>query len=810
MVMNVYWTIHLKVVCYFKQNGMKKILFTLICCCSFLLSDAQITLIDPTAGGGFESGTFFGANGWTLVGFGPNRWAIGNGIVNTGLRSAYIGNASTFVGTATPAINHFYSSAPINIPATASNILLSFRYAQPVVDFGNDSFIVSIGFASDPTPVSGSTIQPMYNRVYTNTAAAYPGFVEVGPIDLSVYNGTSIRVVFTHVNNGSGAQGIPAVDSISLTYCNIAGVTGTNMVCPTDTVQFACSASGGTWSSSNTAVATVDATSGIVTGVATGTASISYILGGCFSVRNVTVNPQPSAIFGDISLCLGDTATLYDTTVGGVWSSSDAATVPVSSTGFITGSTVGTATISYRMPAACWSLAEVTVNPFPTAFNVTGGGVACASGAGVPVGVDSSELGVDYSISDGTSVVATSSGTGFPFDISSISTAGSYTVSAANATSGCTSDMTGSVTVTIGPAVVPAVTITPPITLVCTGGSGTYTANPVNEGPTPSYQWYVNGTATGTGTSYSYAPVAGDVVSVTLYPGGICVSPDSATGNHTPIITAYTAPSVTSAVSPGNPSCTGAVVTMSAVPMFGGSAPTYIWTKNGINVATGPTYSFLPTGGDVVYCTMTSNYSCRTIDTAVSPNTLMVTEAGSAAPDVTVSAFPTGSISLGDIVSFTATVTGGAPSVSYQWILNGVAIPGATAATHSDTTFTDGDIVTCEVTNMDACAKSTLKSVLLPVPATGVNGIVKPTSLFSLAPNPNRGDFTVTGNAATTLPLTLTVTNMVGQTVYTQTIAPQAGAINQRISIGNMPVGMYLLSIKSDSVNELHRFVLTN
>ena len=61
------------------------------------------------------------------------------------------------------------------------------------------------------------------------------------------------------------------------------------------------------WTSDNTSVATVDASSGTVTGVAAGTANISYtvIIGGCNVVsetKQVTVNPAPAYI------CTGGTA----------------------------------------------------------------------------------------------------------------------------------------------------------------------------------------------------------------------------------------------------------------------------------------------------------------------------------------------------------------------------------------------------------------------------------------------------------------------------------------------------------------------
>jgi hypothetical protein len=62
----------------------------------------------------------------------------------------------------------------------------------------------------------------------------------------------------------------------------------------------------------------------------------------------------------------------------------------------------------------------------PIAYNVTGGGSYCEGGSGVPVGLDGSQLGVNYAIVPGTLVVA---GTGNPITFGD-QLAGSYTVTA--------------------------------------------------------------------------------------------------------------------------------------------------------------------------------------------------------------------------------------------------------------------------------------------------------------------------------------------------------------------------------------------
>lgn len=87
----------------------------------------------------------------------------------------------------------------------------------------------------------------------------------------------------------------------------------------------------------------------------------------------------------------------------------------------------------------------------PTAFNVTGGGTYCSGGSGVSIGLDGSVSGVNYQLVRGgnTNVGSPVAGTGSSISFGNQTVAGNYTVTATNATTLCTANMTGSVTVTI-------------------------------------------------------------------------------------------------------------------------------------------------------------------------------------------------------------------------------------------------------------------------------------------------------------------------------------------------------------------------
>lgn len=96
----------------------------------------------------------------------------------------------------------------------------------------------------------------------------------------------------------------------------------------------------------------------------------------------------------------------------------------------------------------------IIVTAIPTAFNVTGGGDYCPSGAAIAIGLDGSEIGVNYHLTLNAGTVETVAGTGAAIAFTAVTTTSSsgdvYTVvaeAAANAT--CTENMTGSATVTL-------------------------------------------------------------------------------------------------------------------------------------------------------------------------------------------------------------------------------------------------------------------------------------------------------------------------------------------------------------------------
>ncbi len=156
-------------------------------------------------------------------------------------------------------------------------------------------------------------------------------------------------------------------------------ITGNAPMCEADIMTtLNGSSGGGTWTSSNPSVGTVDASTGYVTGISAGNTNITYTLAtiyGCqaYSFVVVTVNPLPASITGTLGICNGSTTTLSDATGSGSWSSVSTGVATIdASTGVVTSVSVGTSTINYTLATGCLAFTEVTVNVMPTGGTISG------------------------------------------------------------------------------------------------------------------------------------------------------------------------------------------------------------------------------------------------------------------------------------------------------------------------------------------------------------------------------------------------------------------------------------------------------
>ncbi len=155
-------------------------------------------------------------------------------------------------------------------------------------------------------------------------------------------------------------------------------ITGDSIICSGSATTLSDATSGGSWSSTNSTIATVIAGSGLVTGVSSGIDTIIYTLpAGCLIKKTISVNPLPAVITGSHTVCTGNTTTLSDASPGGAWSSSTISAATVGSgTGVVTGVGAGNTTITYTSGIGCYSTFSVTVNSSPAI--ITGGSNLCS------------------------------------------------------------------------------------------------------------------------------------------------------------------------------------------------------------------------------------------------------------------------------------------------------------------------------------------------------------------------------------------------------------------------------------------------
>ena len=159
-------------------------------------------------------------------------------------------------------------------------------------------------------------------------------------------------------------------------------IVGNNTICAGSTTAFTDTffSAYGSWSSSNTLVASVG-TSGLVTGIAGGSATITYRVtstcGSAFATRIIYVNPMPSAgtITGSSTVCATATTPLTDAAPGGLWSTSLPGIATITASGVVRGISVGTVVITYSVTvSSCASETTftMTVNPQPVAGTISG------------------------------------------------------------------------------------------------------------------------------------------------------------------------------------------------------------------------------------------------------------------------------------------------------------------------------------------------------------------------------------------------------------------------------------------------------
>jgi gliding motility-associated-like protein len=211
-----------------------------------------------------------------------------------------------------------------------------------------------------------------------------------------------------------------------------------------------------------------------------------------------------------------------------------------------------------------------------------------------------------------------------------------------------------------------SVTVTPSVVgSFCPGTSVIFTANPVNGGTTPTYQWRLNGNPVGANqnTYTNAALINNDQVTVTVTSNLRCTTGNPATS--APYVASVLVPVTITGHPASQTLCAGSNVTFTVIAT--GSSLSYQWLKNGVNIGGNSpslTLNNITITDAATYTVRVSN-TCGTVTSNPAILTVNTVPAISDQPDNTT-------VCSGGSANFAVTASGG--NLTYEWRRNGVAV----------------------------------------------------------------------------------------------------------------------------------------
>jgi hypothetical protein len=605
---------------------------------------------------------------------------------------------------------------------------------------------------------------------------------------------------------------------VSFASFALTPILGSTSTCIGGILALHDTTTGGTWTSSNTAIATVGYSTGVVSGIAAGTVTITYTLG-TYVTTTVTVSGvMPGPITGITTFCVGTTSTLSDATPGGVWSSSSYIASVGSGTGIVTGAYPGSTTINYTL-GACSSVTAVTISSTPPAA-ITGPNILCV-GATITLADSFGSTGGIWS-SDNTTPATVSGGvvSGISPGLVTISYALTGTCGTTYATKAVTvSSVTSPGTIT-GPS---TVFIGAAATLYDGAGSGVWSSANTSIAPINS-SGVVSGLSLGS-TTITYTVSGCGGTAYTTAP--ITVAPFNGISGHVLFTGSPYAGYVKVYLITYNPSIFDLEAIDSTIVVCSGTSAYYQFNSVGtdsfrIKAAVYDTgsmghVSYLPTyfvsnfywySASVIYHT-SGSYD-------INKNITML--AGIPAPGP---GFIGGNVLSG---ANKGTAGSGAAGITI-YLLNSVGVPAQQTTTDASgnygfsalplgtytifpellgymtTAYTSVDITT-SATSVSAAnfIQHTISHTIAPV-TNGVNNMPSSLSSIFVFPNPSNGKVNMQWNAATTEKATVTLSDITGRQVFSTTVNMNQGVGTTELDLSVMTNGLYMISVKSASLN---------
>ena len=275
-----------------------------------------------------------------------------------------------------------------------------------------------------------------------------------------------------------------------------------------------------------------------------------------------------------------------------------------------------------------------------------------------------------------------------------------------------------------------------------------------------AYQWEVsvdnlNWTAISGATNPTYAP--GPLTVTTYYRRRVTSGSGTCSTAVSKFITVRVQPLVTPTVTLAAPpvQCPDTPLIFTAVATNAGTAPTFQWFVNNVAVADGPTFtsSTVVTGDQVrVEVTPPAGFCSTGSATAI----VIVTRTPTPLPTLTIGVQPGGPVCPGAPLTFSiSSLTNAGPALSYQWLVDGNGVAGATTPVFTSTTLREGQIVTLRLRTTNGCGQ------LVTVVSTGVVARISPPVVVNAGPDKEilaGTSVTLEGSADGTYPVTWTPT----------------------------------------------------
>ena len=519
---------------------------------------------------------------------------------------------------------------------------------------------------------------------------------------------TTSTIYTVTVTNVAGCQSTAQV-TVNVRATPVLTVSADRTICAgSSTTLSASGAQNYTWSPS-TGLNNPRSSTPIASPTVTTTYTVTGDNGGCTATGSVTVTvePLPTPSAGpDRVLCSGQSAQLGSAPVAGLvysWSPSTGLSSTTSSQPTITLTNTGngnaprttTYTLTAVSPTGCVGSSTVRVTVSPAVVANAGPAQAFCSGGSAPLGGAAAMGGVSYSWTPSTGLanpnaaqttVTLTNTTSAPVTIT-------YTLTASN--NGCSN--TSTVAVTVNPVTSAAFAYT----------AASYCQSSAN--PTPT----ISGNAGGT-----FGSTTGLVLDAST--GQVNLATSTA-GTYT----------ITYSVGGPCPSTSTQQLTVATPGAAGFSYASAAYCASGANPTAALAQGAAPGTFTASPAGLSLNASTGAINLAASqPGTYTVTntvaangacQAASATTQITVSAVPaaalavSGSTTICQGSSVPLTANGGGANATYQFLLNGQAIAGATSATYAATQSGTYSVV---VTNPGNCTATSAGTTITVNPVT--------------------------------------------------------------------------------------------